>query len=555
MSSEKIEIPVEKENQILRMIIFKGFHMKPPWDLEYDEVVFGQKLTKKDCERHYFRFFAESSRFDFKWTEEEWSLFKKAWEQDKINTIRDAESNDFFEYYDAIGNVVFPALGFPVQVFFYNDVQIGSLPDKECYIRFVISEMSDLSKITLGELRDKVWSQWKDWLSERNISRNKLNFRLRLTTGLREHNYDILHRENLGEEDNDLIDFQYHRNNQRLVMVIPDTDIDIEYNNVVIATFPISEVKDVPVREILDDLVTLEIVGGPPFYDEHCIVTQNGVEIDQQMTFGDLDMGYENNLEIINDPPFIVHVRVEFDENPMRLRNMTARNYMTVGVFKETLAEHYDGLTSDDIRLLVHEGDLCDDDNIRWYDIKEGDTLHAKIRSRGGGGKKRTLDERENDVNVAIQMAMNNVKNDNQHLAVLQHLKHEIDTNGGKVFENIIGKLSREQLSELNESWNNCSSNSMPVVLKAIWSSLHSSFNQIQKAEADAQTAKKLILPLLELAYIKGFGVEDGRGECDHNIFETLMEKRQIVISNEEEIERRVNERLYNLSTATDADL
>lgn len=229
-----------------------------------------------------------------------------------------------------------------------------------------------------------------------------------------------------------------------------------------------------------------------------------------------------------------------------------------VGTFKEHFIESNElDLEPDDLRVVWQDRDLDDDETWDELGYEGGDTINIQvfIRGRGGGGKKRKLEDIIEDKEDYSNKLTTKTSEDNPFKAKIENLYEKMAGDEyGQPIADLVQNLGQEQLHNLSEKYWGSKHNNYERYLPEIAENLVPLMGEIMKTERHSNEAKKYLNAILEEFFVKEFN--DGTS-VKNELFENLLEvmadeinKEQTRIHNEEEIERRAQERAQQLLLA-----
>ena len=202
------------------------------------------------------------------------------------------------------------------------------------------------------------------------------------------------------------------------------------------------------------------------------------------------------------------------------------------------------------MRILFQGNDMDDHDIFFMKSIGADAIITVLPVGSGGGGVKRKLEDKMNDASHLIAKTEANVSPDNQYMPELHQLHAKV-VNGENVFEEFLRVIPESLAQKLSEKWYSTDQTGVDRLVDLFWHCLHKDFAKIHKAEEDASQAKRVITSLLTFAYYKQFPDKQGVN-CDHGIFQDMIDKRMAEFEREREIERRVQERLQSQNVQMD---
>lgn len=226
----------------------------------------------------------------------------------------------------------------------------------------------------------------------------------------------------------------------------------------------------------------------------------------------------------------------------------------TVLDLKSEIIDHY-GIELDqpDMKAIWKEKEMVLDDDQTFEDVgmKFGDAITIEVMAKGyGGGAKRKLQDRMGDALNLVSKNEANVSPDNQFMPLLMKLHTDVHS-GVNVFEQFLKVIPEHLVEKLSETWYGTEQTNADRLVEIIWNCLSSEYANIQKAEKDANEARKAITSLLSFACLRQFPDANG-SNCEHETFQAMIDKKMEDFEREKEIERRVNERLQQQNVKMD---
>ena len=308
---------------------------------------------------------------------------------------------------------------------------------------------------------------------------------------------------------------------------------------------------DLPVKFIIDRAVVFVVDHAlcDDLDPSHYTLEVNGMELYPE---DDMHMAldYISTTDIfvlIHHKAIDINVKMIFDQG--KVVCLPFHGTDTVDSMKHHIADLYDGLDPDEIRIAYRSDYLDDDEEIR--DIFSGNAdpfLYASVGGPGGG--KRKLEDRMVDAHNLVSKNEAAVSPDNQFMTQLQNL-HAFVYNNQNVFEEFLKVIPANLAQKLSDAWYGSDQTNVDRLVEIIWNCLCTDYASIQKVEKDANEARKVITSLLTLAYLKQFPDTNG-SNCEHETFQAMIDKKMEDFEREVEIQRRVNERLQQQNVQID---
>ncbi|OLP88336.1 hypothetical protein AK812_SmicGene30352 [Symbiodinium microadriaticum] len=221
---------------------------------------------------------------------------------------------------------------------------------------------------------------------------------------------------------------------------------------------------------------------------------------------------------------------------------------------KYYITEEEPNLNAEDIRL-VYRDNILEDDEANFFDIvPRGASVQVFINGRGGGDKKRKLEEKLEDYKEKIQKQQQKVLPENNQYAKDVLPIVDFYTNGsGTSIQTRVNMLNSVESNALSDAYWNEEKGQVDRIVKSIGKHLVPQIKWLEDVRNQSDEARKLLILAVESAYVAE--ISDGR-RADNSIFEGILESHISELENEAEIQRRVEQFTQSqTATAMDDDL
>ena len=161
----------------------------------------------------------------------------------------------------------------------------------------------------------------------------------------------------------------------------------------------------------------------------------------------------------------------------------------------------------------------------------------------GSGGGKRGRDEDVENTARGVVMGISDADSFKQPAAaysngILDQTEH--------FFKDKIALMRKDELDKLYDAYNASSSFAVEEIATSIAPCIEPYYNHLQKTIDDANEAQEVLSSALSCCYVKEFANE--KGNCQHRVFENLMDDPNDRLDRDAQIQEEIDRRLREMT-------